>query len=53
MYDNEFKTWSCDNFIARAMLFMALHAVTCTHDCSRTFLMLIFNSFKNNSCCKK
>ena len=53
MYDNEFKTWSCDNFITHAMLFMALHAVACTCDCSMTFLMLNFNSVKNNSCCKK
>ena len=53
MYDNEFKTWSCDNFITPAMLFMALHAVACMHDCSMTFLMLNFNSVKNSSCCKK
>ena len=53
MYDNEFKTWSCDNFIACAMLFMALHAVACTRDCTMTSLMLNFNSVKYNSCCKK
>ena len=53
MYDNEFKTWSCDNFITRAMLFMALHAVQgriqdfFRRGCTR--LLLYFNTNKPHS----